>query len=111
LGHSVVKVKWDGVHTTRDFDFHNVSETNDVRLRSVSRRSPSRSKINLWTSRNIALRITRPDVVCAALQLLAEGHGSEHVSKAIVEVEHLSANQVDRLNALLDILVKESRRR
>lgn len=111
LGRTVIKVKWDGTHGSNDFDFENASETKDMRLRSVSRRSPPRSKINLWTSRNIALRVTRPDVACAALQLLSEGHDSAHASIALAHVEHLTPVEADRLQTLLGILIEESQRR
>jgi hypothetical protein len=109
VGRTIVKVKWDGAHLAESFGFGNVSEMNDIRLRSVSRRSPLRSKINLWTSRNIALRVSRPDLTCAALQLLAEGHRSYDVAKTLKEVEHLSLAEFERLQDLLAILVKESR--
>jgi len=109
VGRTVVKVKWDGTHLTGNFDFSNVSEMHDIRLRSVSRRSPVRSSINLWTSRNIALHVSRPDLTCAALQLLVEGHHSADVANALKGVEQLSSIEVDRLLHLLAILVKESR--
>jgi hypothetical protein len=111
LGRTVIKVKCDGTHASNDFDFENASETRDMRLRSVSRRSPPRSKINLWTSRNIALRVTRPDVACAALQLLSEGHDVAHASTALAHVEHLKPLEADRLQTLLGILIEESQRR
>ena len=109
IGLTVVKVKWDGTHLNETFGFSNVSEMNDIRLRSVSRRSPLRSKINLWTSRNIALHVSRPDLACAALQLLAEGRNSEDVARILREVEHMSPAEFDRLRDLLAILIKESR--
>jgi hypothetical protein len=109
VGPTVVKVKWDGTHLSETFAFKNVSEMNDIRLRSVSRRSPVRSRINLWTSRNIALHVSRPDLTCAALQLLVEGHHSEDVAKILKEVEHMSPAEFDQLRDLLAILVKESR--
>jgi hypothetical protein len=109
VGPMVVKVKWDGTHFRDAFGFDNVSEMNDIRLRSVSRRSPLRSKINLWTSRNIALHVSRPDLACAALQLLVEGHNNEDVAKILKEVEHMSPPEFDRLRDLLAILIRESR--
>ena len=111
IGRTIIKVKWDGTHFSDEFDFQNVSHTNTIRLQSVSRRSPARSRINLWSSRNVALHVTRPDLVCATLQLLDEGHSPEHVSRTVAEVEHLAGIQIDRLRSLLDILLKESQRR
>jgi hypothetical protein len=109
VGPTVVKVKWDGTHFRDAFGFDNVSEMNDIRLHSVSRRSPLRSKINLWTSRNIALHVSRPDLACAALQLSVEGHNNEDVARILKEVEHMSPAEFDRLRDLLAILIRESR--
>ncbi len=105
----MVKVKWDGAHLAGRFEFNNVSKMRDIRLRSVSRRSPVRSRINLWTSRNIALHVSRPDLTCAALQLLTEGHDSSDVARSLKEVESLSPIEIDRLLHLLRILIEESK--
>jgi hypothetical protein len=109
IGRTVVKVKWDGAHLAGSFDFDTVSEMRDIRLRSVSRRSPVRSKINLWTSRNIALHVSRPDLTCAALQLLVEGRQSAEVARTLKEVKQLSPIELDRLVQLLGILIEESK--
>jgi hypothetical protein len=109
IGRTVIKVKWDGAHLAGKFDFNNVSEMHDIRLRSVSRRSPVRSKINLWTSRNIALHVSRPDLTCAALQLLSEGHNSTDVARSLKEVEKLNPIEMDSLLHLLGILTEESK--
>jgi hypothetical protein len=110
VGRSVVKVKWDGTHGRGSFDFQSVSAAGGVRLRSVSRRSPLRSRINLWTSRNIALHVSRPDVVCAALELHLEGHHADYIAMALMNAEQLSDREVERLKDLLRILADESKR-
>ena len=109
VGRSVVKVKWDGTHGRGRFDFQTVSGAGGMRLRSVSRRSPLRSKINLWTSRNIALHVSRPDLVCAALELLLEGHQCEDIAKGLMNAEQLSEPEVERLKEFLNILIDESK--
>jgi len=109
VGRSVVKVKWDGTHGRGAFDFQNVAGASGMRLRSVSRRSPLRSKINLWTSRNIVLHVSRPDLVCAALELLLEGHQSGDIATALMNAERLSERDVERLEVFLNVLINESK--
>jgi len=108
VGRTVVKVKWDGSHGEEKFDLHNLAGATGIRFRSVSRRSPLRSRINVWTSRNIALRTSRPDVVCAALQLLSEGHRSQDITIALLKAEKLQAVDVEQLEHFLDTLINES---
>lgn len=105
----IVKVKWDGTHKIGNFAFQKVSGAASMRLRSVSRRSPLRSGINLWTSRNLALNVTRPDIVCEGLELLSEGYGSSEAATALMVAEKLSTTEVKDLNALLSILVNEAK--
>lgn len=109
VGRSLVKVRWDGTHGEAAFDFKSVSGAGDIRLRSVSRRSPLRTNINLWTSRNIALDVTRPDLVCAALQLLAEGHSPEDIETALSNAEKLNQLEVKKLRELLNVLIHEAK--
>jgi hypothetical protein len=109
VGPMIVKVKWDGTHETGKFSFQKVAGAASMRLRSVSRRSPLRSGINLWTSRNLALNVTRPDLVCQSLQLLLEGHGSPEVATALMTVEKLSKTEADHLNELLTILINDAK--
>jgi hypothetical protein len=108
VGPTVVKVKWDGSHSQGSFDFKKVPGAGGTRLRSVSRRSSLRSGINLWTSRNIALHVSRPDLVCEALQLLVEDHNSGDVTTALMNAERLGSSEVERLNDLLAILINEA---
>jgi len=110
LDRTIVKIKWGGAQVFGKFAFEAVSETHDFRLRSVSLRSPPRSKINLWTSRNIALRVTRPDIVCTALQLISKGYSSEQTFSAVSEADHLGPVEVDKLRNLLDLLIKDSKK-
>jgi hypothetical protein len=109
IGPTVVKVKWDGTHGHGALDIQNVSRASDMRLGSVSRRSPLRSQVNLWTSRNVVLHVSRPDLVCAALQLLGEGYDGDNVAKALVNAEQLNTLDAKRLEELVTILITESR--
>jgi hypothetical protein len=110
LGSMSVKVKWDGNLQTGRFGFKKVAGAASMRLRSVSRRSPVRFRINLWTSRNLALDITRPDVACHTLELLVEGHGSAAAATAVATAEKLSPAELEHLRELIAILVSESGR-
>jgi hypothetical protein len=109
VGPMIVKVKWDGSHKNGTFAFQKVSGAASMRLRSVSRRSPIRSRINLWTSRNLALNVTRPDFVCEGLELLLEGYGSGEAAAALMAAEKLSTAEVKDLNALFSILLNEAK--
>ncbi|MBS1852793.1 MAG: hypothetical protein JST79_17960 [Acidobacteria bacterium] len=108
IGRTVVKVKWDGSHGHEAFEVRSVGRNSEMRYRSVSRRSPLRSEINIWTSRNIALRTSRPDVVSEALQLVSEGYGSKAASVALAQAEQLESAQARRLEEFLDALINES---
>lgn len=110
LGSMSVKVKWDGDFQTGIFRFEKVTGAASMRLRSVSRRSPVRLGINLWTSRNLALDVTRPDLVCQGLELLVEGHGSAAAATAVATGAKLTAVELVQLRLLMDILVNESAR-
>jgi hypothetical protein len=68
-------------------------------LGTVSRRSPLRHRIDLWTSDNIAYSITRLDIVKVALDRLQSGESP----KAIVEDlgPRLSKTEVNKLLKLL----------
>jgi hypothetical protein len=109
IGRTVVKVKSDDIPSEMQFDFDNVSEMNDFRLRSVSRRSPSRAAINLWTSRNLALNLTRPDIACAVLQLLARGYSDGDAVTKLRETNQLSLSEFNKLRDLLALLIIESK--
>jgi hypothetical protein len=60
LGKTTIKIKLELWTEGAPFSYEPVSPSGSVRLRSVSRRSPVRSRINVWTSRNVALRVSRP---------------------------------------------------
>src|SRR5690348_593020 len=75
VGAANVRVKVDPRSDgTEPFSFTAVSPTGDTHLHSVSRRSPVRKLINVWTSRNVALRTTRPRLIASILQQLEQGH-------------------------------------
>jgi len=109
IGRTVVKVKSNDIPSEKSFDFNNVSEMNDFRLRSVSRRSPARATINLWTSRNLALNLSRPDIACAVLRLLAQGYSDEDAATKLREAEQLSLSEFNKLRDLLALLIIESK--
>ncbi len=52
-------------------------------LRTVSRRSPLRRKIDLWTSDNVAYSVSRPDIVRASLNMLQSGKDPKVVVEAV----------------------------
>lgn len=69
-------------------------------LGTVSRRSPLRHLIDLWTSDNIAYSVTRLDIVKVALDRLQSGESP----KAIVETLGLRLSKIEA-NTLLTLLI------
>lgn len=109
VGRTVVKVKWKGIHSESvSFDCHNVSGGNGARFQSVSRRSPLRSTINVWTSRNVAMQVSRPDLACVALELMEKGHPSEEVIKALKDSKHLGDAEIVQLRGFVAALTSDS---
>ncbi len=108
IGRSVVKIKWDGTPGEGEFRFDAVSATGEMRLRTVSRRSPVRPQINVWTSRNIALHVSRPDVACTALQFCSETGNLGNTISAVQAIEKLSLRGIQQLTSFVTLLINES---
>ena len=107
LGDQTIKIR---VHQTSDtpFDFGPASPTGDLRLHSVSRRSPTRSHVDLWTSRNLALKVSNPTVAIEALRKFAGGSTIQDVLALISYEYQLSNTEKERLHELIKLLTNDT---
>ncbi len=107
----VIRIRLETTIAAAPFTFRPASETGDHHLHSVSRRSPVRGRINLWTSRNVALSLSRTD---CAISLLESFQNTNTVSVAD-QVRRVSVDfALDEvssleLNKLAELLLVESR--
>jgi Probable N6-adenine methyltransferase len=108
LGTTIVKIKDEQRLKSEAFDYRPVSPTGSVRLRSVSRRSPVRSKINLWTSRNIALAVSKPVALSEALEKLRNGHPLNRTLASTAYEYQLNTDEVNKLQEVLELLSKDA---
>jgi hypothetical protein len=108
LGTTIVKIKDEQRLNSEAFDYRPVSPTGSVRLRSVSRRSPVRPKINLWTSRNIALAVSKPVALSEALEKLRNGHPLTRTLASTAYEYQLNTDEVNKLQEVLELLSKDA---
>jgi hypothetical protein len=108
LGTTIVKIKDEQRQESEQFDYGPVSPSGSIRLRSVSRRSPVRSKINLWSSRNVALTVSKPVALVESLEKLRTGHSLKLTLATTAYEYQLSSREVDKLREVLELLSKDA---
>ena len=108
LGTTIVKIKDEQRHESEPFDYRPASPTGSVRLRSVSRRSPVRSKINLWSSRNIALTVSKPVALVQALDKLRNGHSLNQTLASTAYEYQLTDSEIHKLKEVLGLLSNDA---
>lgn len=108
LGTTIIKIKQESRPESEPFDYQPVSPSGNVRLRSVSRRSPVRSKINLWTSRNIALTVSKTVALSEALEKIRRGESASRTLASTAYEYQLSGEEVNRLQDVLELLSKDA---
>jgi len=108
LGTTIIKIKDEQRQESEPFDYGPVSPSGSFRLRSVSRRSPVRSKINLWSSRNLALTVSKPVALVEALEKLRTGHPLKSTLATTAYEYQLSNCEVDKLREVLELLSKDA---
>lgn len=111
FGRTTVKIKVERTESREPFDFKAASSTGSIRLRSVSRRSPARSRINFWTSRNVALTITKPQMVGELLRNVANGRSAPEALAVAAYEYQLSDKEMERLRLLVELLNSDASRR
>jgi hypothetical protein len=104
LGTTIVKIKRELRREGELFDYRPVSQTGSVRLRSVSRRSPARPAINLWTSRNIALTVFKPAALARALEGIQRGESPSRILAGTAREYKLNDLEVEKLQEVLELL-------
>lgn len=95
--------------TRSDSGFKLCSNPENWRLRSVSRRSPVRMRINVWTSRNLALTVSNTRPLTSALQLLQAG---SKVPEAVAQAStkhKLNKAESHKLKELVEVIVEDSK--
>jgi hypothetical protein len=108
LGMTTVRINRRPSDEKSAFSFRPASSSGTARLRSVSRRSPSRSEVNVWTSRNIALIVSKPRVLGDTLTEISQGSLPSQ-SMAIVESTHnLTKDETSQLYELLVLLLQDA---
>ncbi|MCU1303508.1 MAG: hypothetical protein JWQ87_3792 [Candidatus Sulfotelmatobacter sp.] len=95
--------------TRSDAGFKLCTDPQSWRLRSVSRRSPARTTINVWTSRNLALTVSDTRPLGSALQLLQAG---SKVPEAVAQTStkhQLDKSQSQQLRQIIEAIVEDSK--
>jgi len=108
LGGTTIKVKVQGGESNQAFRFQPASSSKNIRLRSVSRRSPARSRINLWTSRNIALKVSKTAVLEDALQKIGNGESPMDSLASVAYEYQLTDDERGELQELLRLLSQDA---
>lgn len=108
LGKTTIRIKNDDESPSEQFTYAPVSESGDSRLHSVSRRSPSRSRINLWTSRNVALVVSGRGPLVDALLRVKEGESTVEVLADLCDKYKLAKLEVRKLREVLDLLMVDA---
>jgi len=108
LGSTTIRIKSDHESQTERFSYEPVSQSGDTRLHSVSRRSPSRSRINLWTSRNVALIVSQRGTLIDALLRVRDGDSTAEVLTVLTDKHKLANIEVQKLREVLDILMTDA---
>ncbi len=91
-----------------DLTFEPASLVGHLYLQSVSRRSPVRASIDLWTSRNLALKLSRPDYVSRVLSL---ANGGKTYKDAVMQTSienNLNIANEKALGEVIDLLLNDA---
>jgi hypothetical protein len=107
VGKTILRIRHRESDDT-DVTFHAVSPTGDVHLHSVSRRAPFRRTIDVWSSRNLALWLSRPDYLCNILRRHMNGESfGEAVSTVAIE-NHLGDASRNALKEIVDLIGEDA---
>lgn len=108
LGKTTIKIGVEPRSGLAPFDYQPVSPTGDPRLHSVSRRSPVRPKINVWTSRNIALTVRKPAVLADAIEDIVKGESLASAVAGVVYKYQLNVTEAGKLRQVLQLLMRDA---
>ena len=107
VGALKVKLRIRSDKTERCFSARPVMEGN-MFLDTVSRRSPLRSSIDLWTSRNYALAVEGLDVLRAALGELERGQEPARIVEHLAVTLSLEIRDCERLQRVMEEILEQS---
>jgi hypothetical protein len=107
LGKQKIKLRRRAEEGTTRFGFVPAAGTSPI-FEGVSRRSPFRSRIDLWTSDNIAFSVEGLEVLRMALRKLENGDNPEIIAKELATARSLSEEDRGALTKLLKELVAGS---
>jgi hypothetical protein len=105
LGVTTIRIKQDQADT---FSYRPASPSGDPRLHSVSRRSAVRSEINLWSSRNIALVVSKSAILAEALTAISEGTSPIETVKRVARTYQISEVEKETLREVLQLLIQDA---
>jgi hypothetical protein len=108
LGNMTIRVRIRDHSELDSFSYEPVSASGNIRFHSVSRRSLARSEIDLWTSRNLALKITKAGVLVEALEKIKTGEPISGVLASVVYEYQLTPAELEELQGLIHILMVDA---
>jgi hypothetical protein len=107
IGKTIVRIRRRTPDSHRVI-FEPVSPSGDIRLHSVSRRSPVRSEADLWTSRNLALKVSGTGHLCSILTLAQQGINYDEAVKQVARANALEKSSEDALRDIINLLAKDA---
>jgi hypothetical protein len=107
IGKTVVRVKVRSADN-EEFHFEPVSPSGDLHLHSVSRRSPVRPSIDVWSSRNFAMKVSRPDCVSDLLRQTAGGLRYKDALCKVAAEKKLSSAGEQALGKIVALLLNDA---
>jgi hypothetical protein len=107
IGKTIVRVR-RRKGRKKTLEFAPASPGGHLHLHSVSRRSPVRASIDLWTSRNLALRLSRTDYVCDVLSLITNGMTYKNAVIRVSTERQLDKMSESALGSVVNLLLKDA---
>jgi hypothetical protein len=108
LGKTTIRIKQEQPLVAASFDYQPASPSGDIRLRSVSRRSPVRSRINVWSSRNIALQVSKSVVLAESLHKIGHGESPGPALASVAYQYQLNTKGTSKLQQILKLLMRDA---
>lgn len=108
LGATTVRIKNTSPNESEAFSYKPASSSGTPRVRSVSRRSPARLEANVWTSRNVALVVSKPHIVSAALTSIAGGSLPTEILDRMTTTYGLGDREARQLREILELLLQDA---
>ena len=108
LGKTTVRIKQGSIGRRGSLNYQAASAAGSFRLRSVSRRSPVRSRITVWSSRNIALNVSKTPPLEDALRKLEHGESAEGAWASVVYQYQLNEEESTKLREIMEVLIGDA---